>query len=68
MTFIRAEICSTGHLDGITFSPLAGASDISVRLGNWAAYCMDWFEAYEHGIIAQFAPEARAKIEIRTER
>ena len=46
----------------------AGASDISVRLGNWAAYCMDWFEAYEHGIIAQFAPEARAKIEIRTER
>ena len=157
MTFIRAEICSTGHLDGITFAPLAGVgsepekllmgeiggqlnrrahelttecaprisqveskrldtrsrrekctaviscrwdgahfilrnyledymvstgvskkgqpiwrkaspSDISVRLGNWAAYCMDWFEAYERGIIAQFAPEARAKIEIKTER
>ena len=32
MTFLRAEICSTGHLDGITFSPLAGAGSEPEKL------------------------------------
>ena len=32
MTFIRVEICSTGHLDGITFSPLAGVGSEPEKL------------------------------------
>ncbi|MGN0851836.1 MAG: hypothetical protein ACI4Q3_00500 [Kiritimatiellia bacterium] len=157
MTFIRADICSTGHLDGITFRPIAGIgsepemllmgeiagqlnrrakeltsecspkisatetkrletrsrrekctaviscrwdgarftlrnyledfqvatgqdkrgrpiwktaeqNETSVRLGNWASYVLDWFEAYEKGIVEQFVPEARAKISVTTDR